>query len=166
MNHRWPKPAISCVIILLALTLSSACSGARVEPSEPLVQGSPESAQVPPPPSLNPEWVARGQVLYTQHCAECHGSDGKGHPDWKLRNDDGSYNPPPQDATGHTWHHADDLLLDLIATGSDFPQTKMPAFGQQLTDQEILAILEFVKTWWGPEERAFQWQVTWQSRQQ
>lgn len=166
MNHLWPKSAISWAIILLALILPLACSQATVESTEPLLGSGSRSSQAPPPPALDPERVAQGQVLYTQYCAECHGPDGKGHPDWKTPNDDGSYNPPPQDATGHTWHHADDLLLDLIAKGGDFPQTKMPAFGQQLTDGEILAILEYIKTWWGPEERAFQWQVTWQSRQQ
>ena len=36
----------------------------------------------------------------------------------------------------------------------------MPAFGDILTDDEIVSVLEFLKSTWGPEERAFQWQVT------
>ena len=34
-----------------------------------------------------------------------------------------------------------------------------------LTDQEILYIIEFVKSKWGEQESDFQWQVTWQGRQ-
>ena len=49
--------------------------------------------------------------------------------------------------------------------GSDFPQSQMPAFGDQLIEEEAIAILEFIKSWWGPEEREFQWQVTWQTQQ-
>lgn len=164
MNHPWPKSAMGSVIVLLALALFSACGQTAARPDEPLLGGGPLSTPIPPPPALDPERVAQGQVLYDQYCAGCHGSDGQGQPDWKTPNDDGSYNPPPHDVTGHTWHHSDDLLLDLIANGGTFPQTKMPAFGDQLTDEEILAILEYLKTWWGPVERAFQWQVTWQSR--
>ena len=51
------------------------------------------------------------------------------------------------DNSGHTWHHADDLLLRIITQGSDFPQAKMPTFGNQLSDEEILAILEYLKSW-------------------
>lgn len=78
----------------------------------------------------------------------------------------GSFKPPPHTNEGHTWHHSDQLLLELIANGSSFPQTRMPAFGEQLTDEEISAIITYMKTWWGPEERAFQWQITWQEKQQ
>ncbi len=36
----------------------------------------------------------------------------------------------------------------------------MPGFGDRLDEPQIRAILEFIKTWWGPEERAFQWEMT------
>jgi mono/diheme cytochrome c family protein len=36
----------------------------------------------------------------------------------------------------------------------------MPAFGEQLSDEEIRAVIEFMRTWWSLEERAFQEQVT------
>jgi mono/diheme cytochrome c family protein len=58
------------------------------------------------------------------------------------------------------------LLLEILAQGSDFPQSQMPVFDDQLRDDEIQAILEYVKVWWGPEERAFQWQATGQAWQQ
>ncbi len=158
------------VNLLLMLFLSSAfllaCGVASAEQPTPTSSVSLFGDEdIPSPPPLDPQRVAQGQELYAQYCAECHGANGEGQPDWKTPNEDGSFKAPPHDAGGHTWHHDDDLLLDLIANGSNFPQTQMPTFGDQLSDEEILTILEYMKSWWGPEERAFQWQVTWQARQ-
>ena len=154
-------------IILFGLTFLSACGNTNANPTSVSTPSSLfPNEDVPPPPPLDPQRVTQGQELYDQYCAECHGTTGEGQPDWKIPNDDGSYKPPPHDAGGHTWHHGDDLLPDLIANGSDFPQTKMPTYGDKLSDEEILAIVEYLKSWWGPEERAFQWQMTWQAQQQ
>ncbi len=154
---------ILAIIILLGLFLTSAYDfvGSTPTPSASLFGNE----DIPPPP-LNPQKVAQGQELYNQYCAACHGINGEGQSDWKIRNEDGSYKPPPHDTTGHTWHHSDDLLLEIVTQGSDFPQSQMPTFGKQLSDEEVEAILEYIKTWWGSEERAFQWQVTWQAQQQ
>jgi mono/diheme cytochrome c family protein len=36
----------------------------------------------------------------------------------------------------------------------------MPTFGDKLTREEVVAILEYIKSHWGPEERTFQWEQT------
>ena len=104
--------------------------------------------------------VAEGAALYATYCAACHGANLEGHPDWRTPNADGTYNPPPQDVTGHTWHHGDPTLVQLISEGSPFRQSVMPAFGDTLTDEQILAILEFFRANWGEQERTFQQQAT------
>lgn len=109
-------------------------------------------------PSQDP--VATGAELYQENCASCHRADLSGDPNWKTPNDDGSYPPPPHDSSGHTWHHSDRVLIEIIRDGSGFPQSRMPAFGDRLTEEEIGAILEFFKESWGPQERAFQQQMT------
>ncbi|MCB2224501.1 MAG: cytochrome c [Actinobacteria bacterium] len=121
--------------------------------------GSSLSSGTGPPP-LDAGLIAAGQPLYDVHCASCHGIDGTGAEGWKTPNADGTYPPPPHDSTGHTWHHSDRQLVGLIANGSDFAQSRMPAFGDRLSTGEIEAILEYIKTWWGPEERAAQWEIT------
>lgn len=153
-------------VIPLSLILIAACgqSGAgQVPPSPGSLLGS---EAVAPVPTLDSQKVAQGQELYNQYCASCHGIKGEGQPDWKTPNEDGSFKPPPHDASGHTWHHDDDLLIEIVIQGSNFPQSQMPTFGDQLSDEEVQAILEYIKSWWGPEERAFQWQVNWQAQQQ
>jgi mono/diheme cytochrome c family protein len=100
--------------------------------------------------------VDLGRVLYNQQCAVCHGVDLSGDPDWRVPNADGSLRPPPQDSSGHTWHHSDQLLVQIISEGSDFDKSTMPPFGLVLTEDEIRSILDFLKSTWGPDERRFQ----------
>lgn len=126
--------------------------------SEPVViQGT----AVPPLPTLDPALVADGSLLYGEHCAACHGAALEGKPDWKTIQADGSYPAPPHDSTGHTWHHPDELLLDIIANGGDVSLgSTMPAFSEQLNELQVRAILEYIKSYWGEEEREFQWWIT------
>lgn len=104
--------------------------------------------------------IERGGELYQATCASCHGADLAGAPDWKTPNGDGSYSAPPHNSSGHTWHHSDRVLIEIIRDGSDVRQSQMPAFGDQLTDEDIEAILEFIKSSWGPQEREYQRRVT------
>ena len=136
--------------IIIALT-AAVVSGALVSAC------GPDEGSVP---ALDQGQVARGGELYQQHCASCHRPDLSGDPDWKTPNENGSYPPPPHDSSGHTWHHPDQVLIEIIRDGSDFPQSRMPPFGDELSEADIDAILEFFKDNWGPEERAYQRQVT------
>ncbi|MBK6644424.1 MAG: cytochrome c [Anaerolineales bacterium] len=116
---------------------------------------------VPPAPALSASKVAQGEGLYAQYCAACHGANLEGAPDWKKTLADGSLPPPPHDGTGHTWHHPDGQLLNIIANGgSPSYNSKMPGFSNVLTEDEMDAILEYIKSRWGTDEREFQWWVT------
>ena len=101
-----------------------------------------------------------GRTLYLQHCASCHGEQLQGQPDWQKRKQDGLLPAPPHDATGHTWHHSDDQLFDITKMGVQalVPgyRSAMPAFGGVLSDQEIRAILAYIKSTWPDEQRSFQ----------
>ncbi len=66
---------------------------------------------------------------------------------------DGTMPAPPHDDSGHTWHHGDQLLFDYTkkggqeVIGSDF-KSGMPGFGEILSDKEIWAVIEFIKSNW------------------
>lgn len=99
--------------------------------------------------------VLLGEGLYQDHCAACHGADLEGEtPDWQVRDEDGYLPGPPHDETGHTWHHPDQLLFDItksgIAVAANLPNypTRMPAFEGVLDDEEIIAIMSFIKSRW------------------
>ena len=61
---------------------------------------------------------------------------------------------PPHDASGHTWHHTDQMLFRLTkyglghVIGDDDYKSNMPAYENVLTDQEIIAVLTFIKSRW------------------
>jgi mono/diheme cytochrome c family protein len=67
---------------------------------------------------------------------------------------------PPHDASGHTWHHTDQELFRITKFGMSaiVPsyESDMPAFGHVLTDEEIEAVLAFIKSTWPERERAYQ----------
>ena len=113
--------------------------------------------------------VDQGGRLYAVNCASCHGASGEGQPEWKTVGPDGRYPAPPHDRTGHTWHHGDGLLFQIVKQGGaslNVPgfQSGMPAFSDQLSDDEVRSVLGYLKTLWGPSERAFQARVTEQER--
>ncbi len=46
------------------------------------------------------------------------------------------------------------MMRRMMGVPQDAP--RMPAWGDKLSDEEIDAILAFIKTWWTPEQRAAQ----------
>jgi cytochrome c5 len=143
-------------VLLSALLVLASCTGD--EPDEPT-----DSTFGTRP--LDERLVELGERVYLASCASCHGATGEGTPDWQTRGEDGALPPPPHDATGHTWHHADGLLFRIIQGGcaayaAGPTPCNMPAFGDELSDEEIRAVIEFMRTWWGPDERRFQEEVT------
>lgn len=108
------------------------------------------------PDPNDPELVARGEPLYAQYCASCHGANLEGEANWRERRPDGSLPAPPHDETGHTWHHPDSLLIDYtLRGGAAFAQgrfeSRMPGFEDQLSREQVIAIIAFIKSTW-PEE--------------
>ncbi len=100
--------------------------------------------------------VALGVSVYREYCAACHGERLEGQPNWRVRFPDGRLPAPPHDATGHTWHHPDQHLFNVVKfgtaalVGGDY-KTDMAAFGDRLSDREIWAVLAYIKSQW-PEE--------------
>lgn len=112
--------------------------------------------------------VALGKQVYVENCAGCHGPNGEGEvPDAPLKpNADGLFPAPPHDSTGHTWHHSDALIREIIEEGRvDDGFKPMPAFGDVLTQEQIDAVMVYIKTWWTPEQIEIQATVSAQESQ-
>ena len=108
--------------------------------------------------------IALGQKLYATSCASCHGANLEGQPDWKRRLENGRMPAPPHDAGGHSWHHSDRnlFMITKLGIGAVVPgyESDMPVFEALLSDDEIVAVLAYIKSTWPERERSFQAEVT------
>lgn len=104
--------------------------------------------------------LAVGRRVYAAHCATCHGSRLEGQPGWQRRGADGLLPAPPHDASGHTWHHPDAVLFRItklgVAAAAGMPgyATAMPVYDGVLGDDEIVAVLSWIKSQWPAGIRA------------
>lgn len=103
---------------------------------------TPERRAEKSPLASGPEAVTKGRTLFRQHCARCHGSDGKG---------DG----PDSD---HAADLTDEYRIEINPEGVLFYKVwkghaiqlrtqidDMPAFEGTLTRDEVWAIVEYLK---------------------
>ena len=103
--------------------------------------------------------VADGEAVYAQNCAGCHGANLEGQANWQRRNEQGLLPAPPHDETGHTWHHADELLFRLTKLGpatiaGNSYRSAMPGFGGVLSDEQIWSVLAYIKAQWPADIQA------------
>ncbi len=144
---------ITVWLAVVAVALLAACT------SEPEIRVRGER--------FNDEQLALGEQLYIQNCASCHGVNGEGQfPNAPLQPDaTGRLGAPPHNETGHTWHHGDGLLIRYVLEGgvslmdpaNFYP---MPAFGDQLSETDVMSIIAYIKTMWTDEQRTRQQKVT------
>lgn len=102
----------------------------------------------------DPKIVAQGAAIYDANCADCHGAQLEGEPNWRMRGPDGRLPAPPHDASGHTWHHDSNTLFQLTKLGpaaligDPNYASNMPAYEGVLSDAEIVAVLSYIKSTW------------------
>lgn len=144
LSRGWVRLALCSIMLPVTLACSSSSEANTPVPTERPVVSSP---------------VARsGQEVFTSICSACHGLQGQGQPDWHIRKEDGTLPAPPLNGDGHTWHHGDGFLYRVVHEGGRFQEdpvllpnfkSAMPAFGAQLSHEEIVAVIAYIKEWWG-----------------
>ncbi|MEM8531160.1 MAG: cytochrome c [Chloroflexota bacterium] len=108
--------------------------------------------------------VALGADVYQAQCASCHGANLEGQANWQEQLPSGGRPAPPHDETGHTWHHPDEYLFSVTKYGgqalspADY-QNNMPSFSETLSDQEIWAVLAYIKSTWPADVQRMQAQT-------
>jgi len=83
------------------------------------------------------ELKARGEKVYAQHCTACHQANGQGIP-----------NTFPALDGSAVVKGAKDAHLDIVANGSK-KNPAMAAFGKQLSDVELAAVVTYERNAWG-----------------
>jgi mono/diheme cytochrome c family protein len=105
--------------------------------------GQSESASALSP--FNPT-MAAGAAIYQDLCSACHKADGTGVP----------YLIPNLAKTGSVASREPTSLVHVVLDGAKTVATDqeptapaMPAFGEQLTDEQIAAVITYVRNSWG-----------------
>ena len=109
--------------------------------------------------------IESGAKVYASSCAVCHGLRGEATPDWRIRDTDESFPPPPVNGTAHTWHHPFGILARQIKFGAPGGGGKMPAFQGMLTDEEIINVIAWIQSLWPDEIYAHWWEIQQRSSQ-
>lgn len=146
------------VLVILAIMIALAAFvlfGLDREEPLPVESGVSETSSV----------IALGRTVYASQCAACHGANLEGQPNWRERKPDGRLPAPPHDETGHTWHHDDATLFNLTKYGLSAligrpVETDMPAYEGVLTDEQIRAVLAYIKSRWPAEIRERQAEIS------
>jgi mono/diheme cytochrome c family protein len=87
-----------------------------------------------------PAGASRGQRLYVTFCAGCHGVDGRGS--WRAA----LFLIHPGDLTVAT-EHPDQYVFDIVKHGgASIGRPGMPAFGAQLSDDDIRVLVGYLET--------------------
>lgn len=104
----------------------------------------PRTAQLSP--AVVEATLKRGERLYASNCIECHGADGKGAP------------PAYPPLAGNTSLSAALAVnpIRMVLNGGYPPSTNgnprpygMPPFSASMSDEEIAAVVSYVRTAWG-----------------
>jgi len=147
MGGPWPYVGLVGVLLLTLIGMMIMRPGPWAERTDLTLQPD------------NPRIVALGERIYGQDCASCHGAQLEGQPDWQRRLPNGRLPAPPHDASGHTWHHPDEVLFPITKNGpaamaGEGYESDMPAYAGILSDAEIIAVLSYIKSTWPPDIRA------------
>jgi len=107
----------------------------------------------PPPHTEQPSRVAqddpamkRGQAVYVDNCAACHAGDGRGVPNLfpTLKDSPVVQAKDPTTLLQIAIHGTRNVATDTAPTAP-----AMPAFGWRLSDDEIAAVLTYIRNSWG-----------------
>ncbi len=138
---------LSVTGIIAGFVLLHAGLAPETVPSEGAVL-SQYAAAVPPMDVENPippteASLARGRVIYQQHCEVCHGAQGRGDGPAAA-----SLRPPPVDLAYHVYQHPDGQFFAWFTRG--IPGTAMPAFGATLSEEDRWHVLNYINTFAPP----------------
>lgn len=98
------------------------------------------------PIAITSQQASLGSTVYQQHCMSCHGDDGQG-----------TYGVAPA-LDGNNLVRAADansvVMSVLVGFDPEHVWGAMPSFAKQLSDQEIAAVSNYIRTAWGNKARA------------
>lgn len=93
--------------------------------------------------------IAKGREVYETGCAQCHGKDGRGNPEWE------SAVRPVEFSDCGTTAEASEHWQAIVKNGGRWAGLApvMPAFGEAFSDEEIAAAIAYIRTFCATADR-------------
>lgn len=113
---------------------------------------APSTPSLEPTGTSTPDPVLQGRQVFLRICAQCHGENAQGHAN--------ELDAPALDSTEHAFHHPDQQIHDWIVNGKLGVGRQMPPQGDQLTDGEVHAVIDYLHTLWTGEQLEAQQDVS------
>src|SRR6476620_5816063 len=140
MNRRWV--ALVCLCSVMMISAIAARQGAQAQPKS---KGGwtlpPEADTTKNPLTVDPKLLATGKAIFKDKCQKCHGATGKG--------DGPDADPDAQEdmdltRANRAAKNPDGVVFFKAWNGRKKP--KMPAFKDDLTKEQIWAVVAYVQT--------------------
>lgn len=113
--------------LMVAITTAALLSGAGYWGGEMMMAGTAPAGLPPPAPTVKGSLPLKGRALFAENCAPCHGASAQGAVGPNLR----------------TLKVSDSKMEETIRSGV---KGKMPAFGDQLSQGDIRALVTYVRS--------------------
>ncbi len=140
------------IVLTMCVMAASGADGAERPMMQPRVPADKlaEARALTSPLPDSTETIEKGKALYNGKgtCFNCHGKDGSGQGMAAIGLD-----PSPRNFQHHGFwrHRTEGEIFWVIKQGS--PGTAMIGFGDQLTDEEIWAIIQYERSFAGEHGR-------------
>lgn len=96
--------------------------------------------------------VTRGAGVFQQRCAECHGPEAQGHPDWQPDKKRKMIVAPPLNGNGPAHRRSPEQLTAAIKNGVRRGNiAAMPGWEGRVSEQEIKDVIVWMQAMWPPE---------------
>jgi mono/diheme cytochrome c family protein len=92
------------------------------------------------PESYTATSISRGQAAYQEHCAECHGNNGRGDGPWAVEN----RGLIPSISSPHMDIHTDGEIYWWITNG--IPSLEMPALEDAIPEPQRWSIINYIRS--------------------
>ncbi|KPK11885.1 MAG: hypothetical protein AMJ68_04140 [Acidithiobacillales bacterium SG8_45] len=146
-------------LVVLLLLFTAGCSKKDEEkPVEGAALTASEQEQVDAGRIFDVERIAKGARLFQENCAQCHGPEAQGHPDWERGRKEGFAAAPPLNGTGTDITLSKVRMMEIIRNGlKQKGEPVMPAWVGRVSDQDIEDVITWYQALW-PADTYQAWQ--------
>ena len=101
--------------------------------------------------------ISNGAKLFQEKCAQCHGPEAQGHPDWLRARKEGFPAAPPLNGTGTDIKLSRVQMVEIIRKGASRKgQPVMPSWEGRVNEDDIKDIITWYQALW-PAETYQKW---------